>query len=103
MTRTTFISSCKQFNKLCFCYPTVNTSWYPSTPHKGIDGDTRPVNSSPLPSRKASSLCKELEGNYPGPMGPAGNIAVQIRIAPNPSSGKETSCAAQLPNRPSLV
>ena len=28
---------------MCFCYPTVNTSWYPSTPHKGVDGDIRPL------------------------------------------------------------
>lgn len=43
MTRTAINKSCKQFNKICFCYPTVNTSWYPSTPHKGTDGDIRPL------------------------------------------------------------
>ena len=62
MTRTAINKSCKQFNKMCFCYPTVNTSWYPSTPHKGVDGDTRPVNNSFLPSRVANSLCKKLQG-----------------------------------------
>ena len=98
MTRTAINKSCKQFNKMCFCYPTVNTSWYPSTPHKGVDGDTRPVNNSSLPSREANSLCKELGGNYSGPMGSAGNNRVLIRPAPNPLPGKEASCAAPLQN-----
>ena len=26
MTRTTINKSCKQFNKMCFCYPTINTN-----------------------------------------------------------------------------
>ena len=33
-------------------------------------------------------------------MGSADNNGVQIRSAPNPSPGKETTCAAPLPNRP---
>ena len=99
MTRTVISNSCKQFNKICVCYPTVNTSWHPSTPHRGVDGDIRPVSNFSLPSREVSSLCKELGGNYPRPMGSAGNIRVQIGPAPNPSPGKETTCATPFPNR----
>ena len=82
------------------CYPIVNTNWYPISPHAGVDGDTTPINNSFLPSREASSLCKELGNNYAGPMGSAGNNGVQIRSAPNPLPGKETTCAAPLPNKP---
>ena len=92
--------SCKQFNKLCVCYPAVITNWYPTTPHKGANGDIRHVNTGPLPSKEASPLCKKLGGNYPGPMGPAGNSRVQIRPDPNPSPGNQTSCAAPKSNGP---
>ena len=102
MTRTASTISCKQFDKMCFCYPVLNTNWYPISPHTGVDGDTRPINNSSLPSREASSLCKELGNNYAGPMGSAGNNGVQIRSAANPSPGKETTCTAPLPNRPCL-
>ena len=50
MTRTA-ISSCKQFNKMCVCYPAVITNWYPSTPHKGVNGDIRHDYTGSLPSR----------------------------------------------------
>ena len=100
MTRTASTISCKQFDKMCFCYPVLNTNWYPISPHTCVDGDTRPINKSSLPSREASSLCEELGNNYAGPMGSAGNNGVQIRSAPNPSPGKETTCAAPLQNRP---
>ena len=100
MTRTAINHSCKQFNKICVCYPAVITNWYPSTPHKGANGDIRHVNTGPLPSREASPLCKKLGGNYPGPMGPAGNSRVQIRPDPNPSPENQTSCAAPQSNGP---
>ena len=100
MTRTAINHSCKQFNKICVCYPTVITNWYPSTPHKGANGDIRHVNTGPLPSREASPLCKKLGGNYPVPMGPAGISRVQIRPDPNPSPGNQTSCAAPQSNGP---
>ena len=99
MTRTA-ISSCKQFNKMCVCYPAVITNWYPSTPHKGVNGDIRHDYTGSLPSRQTSSLCKELGGDYPGPMGPAGNSRVQIRPDSNPSPGKQASCAVSQSNRP---
>ena len=99
MTRTA-ISSCKQFNKVCVCYPAVITNWYPSTPHKGVNGDIRHDYTGSLPSRQTSLLCKELGGDYPGPMGSAGNSRVQIRPDSNPSPGKQASCAAPQSNRP---
>ena len=88
MTITSINTSCKQFNKMCFCYPAINTSWHPSTPHKGVDGVTRPVNNTSLPSREASLLCKELGANHSGPMGSAGNNGVQIRPAQDPHQEK---------------
>ena len=99
MTRTA-ISSCKQFNKMCVCYPAVITNWYPSTPHKGVNGDIRHDYTGSMPSRQTSLLCKELGGDYPGPMGSAGNSRVQIRPDSNPSPGKQASCAAPQSNRP---
>ena len=99
MTRTA-ISSCKQFNKMCVCYPAVITNWYPSTPHKGVNGDIRHDYTGSLPSRQTSLLCKELGGDYPGPMGSAGNSRVQIRPDSNPSPGKQASCAVPQSNRP---
>ena len=86
-------------DKMCFYYPTINISWHPSTPHKGVDGVTRSVSNSSLPSRDASLLCKELRGNHSGPMGSAGNNGIQIRFAQDPHQA-ETSCATSLPNRP---
>ena len=38
MTRTASTISCKQFNKMCFCYPVLDINWYPISPHTGIDG-----------------------------------------------------------------
>ena len=73
---------------MCFCYPAINTSWNPSTIHKCVDGDTRPIHNSFLPSREASLLCKELEGNHSELMGSAGNNGVQIRPAHDPHQGK---------------
>ena len=102
MTRTA-ISSCKQFNEMCVCYPAVITNWYPSTPHKGVNGDIRHDYTGSLPSRQTSLLCKELGGDYPGPMGSAGNSRVQIRPDSNPSPGKQASCAAPQSNRPDLI
>ena len=99
MTRTA-ISSCKQFNKMCVCYPAVITNWYPSIPHKGVNGDIRHDYTGSLPSRQTRLLCKELGGDYPGPMGSAGNSRVQIRPDSNPSPGKQASCAAPQSNRP---
>ena len=100
MTRTAINHSCKQFNKLYICNPAIITNWYPSTPHKGANGNIRHVNSGLLPSREASPLCKKLGGNYPGPMGPAGNSRVKIRLDPNPSPKNQTSCAAPQSNGP---
>ena len=99
MTRTA-ISSCKEFNKMCVCYPVIITNWYPSTLHKGVNGDIRHDYTGSLLSRWTSSLCKELGGDYPGPMGLAGNSRVQIRPDSNPLPGKQASCAASQSNRP---
>ena len=47
MTRIAINHSCKQFNKICVYYHAVITNWYPSTPHKGANGDIRHVNTGP--------------------------------------------------------